>query len=180
MGDFTTWAKRRGWWQTQRFSFWLSAAIEEYAGLEQGYWTVVWISRKRLTVEMLFSPEQKESCLKAAILKERRKSISRQGIVYNGGGIRRTTSEFWGSPKIEKAEESLQTILTLLHEVGIGPSPVCTSCGARDGLDCYRITHTLLSPYLLCPACVQKLKTGMDSGLYRYPRKAALVKGDLL
>lgn len=182
MRQFTDWARKRGWWQTECVSFWRSAQQEEYAGLEQGYWAILNASPRLLTVGILFSLDQKESWLKAApVLKERQKSINRQGINYNAEGIRRMSFVLWFTrPKIEKVEESLRKILALVREVGVGPNPVCISCGAKDHLDCYKVTHTIMLPYLLCPACAEKLKAAISSGLYRYPRKSALVKGELL
>ncbi len=183
MGDIASWAKEKGWWRTQRFRLgFFKSDPEEYAGLESGYWSIVRLSGKLLTVGVLFSPEQREYFPKVAATSEAKfKVLRHQGFICDASGVRRSSAGFWsGRSKIDKINESMQKTLTLLREIGIEPSPACIDCGAKDNLECYRVTHTILLPKLLCPSCVKEIQSAIESGRSGYPRNATLVKGELL
>ena len=137
MGDLASWAKEKGWWRTQRFRLGIfQSNPEEYAGLESGYWSIVKPTGMLLIVGVLFSPEQREYFPKVAATAETQlKAMSHQGFICNANGFRRSSGRFWSvRSNIDKINESLQIIITLLREIGIKPSPACIDCGAKDNL----------------------------------------------
>jgi hypothetical protein len=183
MGDLASWAKQKGWWRTQQFRLGLfKSNPEQYAGLESGYWSVILLNGLILSVGAFFSPEQRACFSKVTATAEAKlKVMRRQGFVCNEIGVRRVSGRFWSvRSNAEKINESLQKIITLLHEIGVEPGPACIDCGAKDNLECYKVSHTILLPKLLCPNCVKEIKVAIESGRGGFPRNAALVKGEVL
>jgi hypothetical protein len=183
MSQVTDWAKKRGWWQTQwpKLSLW-KRSVEEYAGLENGYWSVVRITGQLLTVGVFFSPQQKQQYRAAAQSTSRERGVMlSRGFACDENGVRRLSAGLWLlKSRVDKINESLLGIRRFLDELHIGPDPVCTVCGGSDALECYRVSHTILLPNLLCPSCLKKLKLSVADCSSGYSKVAKVEKGQKL